>query len=143
MTLDLGAINWLAVFSSMVVYVILGAIVLAPQLPTGKAWMAAAGYEMPGSSGNAPGLLYYIVPGVGAFVACLATALLVQATGTDTLSEGVTLGLVLGIGFAGAVLLVTAAFEINKPSRYVWGLIDASYHVLGILIASVILALWP
>jgi hypothetical protein len=140
-TLDLGAINWLAVFSAMVVYVILGAIVFAPQLPLGKAWMAAGGYEPPGS-GPAPGLLYYIVPGVGALVACLATALLVNATGTDTLAEGITLGLVLGIGYAAAILLVTAAFELNKPGRYVWGLIDSLYHVLGILIASVILALW-
>ena len=50
MTLDLGAINWLAVFSSMVVYVILGAAVFAPQLQLGKAWMAAGAYESPASS---------------------------------------------------------------------------------------------
>jgi hypothetical protein len=141
-TLDFGAINWLAVFSAMVVYVILGAFVFAPQLPLGKAWMAAGAYESP-TSGASAGALFYIVPGLGALASVIATALVVKATGTDTLTEGITLGLVVGIGYAVAILMVTAAFEFTKPSRWVWGLIDALYHLLGIVIASVILALWP
>jgi len=141
MTLDLGAINWIAVFSAMVVYVILGAVVFAPQLPLGKAWMKAGAYQSP-TTGVEAGALFYIVPGLGALVTVIATALIVQATATDTLSEGITLGLVLGIGFAAAILIVTAAFEFTKPQKYVWGLIDALYHLVGIVIASVILALW-
>jgi hypothetical protein len=52
------------------------------------------------------------------------------------------LGLVLGIGFAVPLLITTAAFEFNKPRRFTWGVIDASYHVVGLLIAAIILALW-
>jgi len=141
MTLDLGSINWLAVFSAMVVYVILGAVVFAPQLPIGKAWMAAGAYQSP-TTGAEAGALFYIVPGAGALVTVIATALVAKATATDTLTEGLTLGFVLGIGFAAAILLVTAAFEFSKPAKYVWGLIDAFYHLLGIVIASVILAVW-
>ena len=63
-------------------------------------------------------------------------------TGTDTATEGVVLGLVVGIGYAAAILLTTAAFEFAKPRRWTWGVIDASYHVVGLLIAGIVIALW-
>ena len=72
----------------------------------------------------------------------VATALIAGATGTDMLSEGVALGLLVGIGYAAMITLTTAAFEFSKPRPWTWGFIDASYHVLGLLIAGVMLALW-
>jgi hypothetical protein len=125
----------------MVVYVILGAVVFAPQLPLGKAWMKAGAYQSP-TTGVEAGALFYIVPWLGRAGDGHCDRTDRPATATDTLSEGITLGLVLGIGFAAAILIVTAAFEFTKPQKYVWGLIDALYHLVGIVIASVILALW-
>jgi hypothetical protein len=52
------------------------------------------------------------------------------------------LGLVVGIGYAATILLTTAAFEFAKPRRWTWGVIDASYHVVGLLIAGIVIALW-
>ena len=40
------------------------------------------------------------------------------------------------------IVLTTAAFEFSKPRQWTWGVIDASYHVLGILIAAVIRGCW-
>lgn len=141
MTLDLGAINWLAVIVATVIYFALGAVWFAPQTPIGRAWMSASGYQSP-TTGATSTNLFYIVPVATTFVIVLATALIAGATGTDTLGEGVVLGLVVGIGYATTIVLTTAAFEFSKPRQWTWGVIDASYHVLGMLIAAVILALW-
>jgi hypothetical protein len=139
--IDLGAINWLAVIVATLIYFALGAAWFAPATPLGRAWVSASGYESP-TTGMSSSNLFYVVPVAGALVAVLATALLAAATETDTATEGVVLGLVVGIGYAAAILLTTAAFEFAKPSRWTWGVIDASYHVVGLLIAGVVIAVW-
>ena len=141
MTLDLSAINWLAVIVATVIYFALGAVWFAPQTPVGRAWVAASGYQSP-TTGASSSNLFYIVPAATTFVMVVATALIAGATATDTLTEGVVLGLLVGIGYAAMIVLTTAAFEFSKPRQWTWGVIDASYHVLGLLIATVILALW-
>ena len=141
MTLDLAAINWLAVIVATVIYFALGAVWFAPQTPIGRAWVSAAGYESP-TTGASSSNLFYIVPAATTFVMVVATALIAGATATDTLNEGVVLGLLVGIGYAAMIVLTTAAFEFSKPRQWTWGVIDASYHVLGLLIAAVMLALW-
>lgn len=140
MPLDLAGINWIAIIVATVVYFALGAVMFAPFTPIGRAWVAASGYESP-TSGMSSTNVFYIVPLLTAFVSVLATALLVRAT--DTLGEGVVLGLVVGIGYAAAILLNTASFEFAKPNRSVWGAIDATYHAVGLLLAAVILVLLP
>ena len=140
MTLDLGAVNWLAVIVATVIYFALGAVWFAPQTPIGRTWMAASGYQSP-TTGTSATSLFYIVPAATSFVAVTATALLAIATGTETVTEGIVLGLVVGIGYGAMVLITTAAFEFTKPNRWMWGLIDASYHVVGLVIASIVLTL--
>jgi Protein of unknown function (DUF1761) len=141
MTLDLGAINWLAVIVATLIYFALGAVWFAPQTPIGKAWVAASGYQSP-TTGLASSNLFYLSPLITAFVASVATALLAAATGSDTLSDGIVLGLVIGIGYAATIVLNLAAFEFSKPRQWTWGVIDASYHVVGLLLAAIVLALW-
>lgn len=103
--------------------------------------MSASGYQSP-TSGAASSNLFYFVPAATTFTIAVATAIIASATGTDTVGEGVLLGLVVGIGYAATILLTTAAFEFSKPRQWTWGVIDASYHVVGLLITGVILALW-
>jgi uncharacterized protein DUF1761 len=141
MTLDLSAVNWLAVIVATVIYFALGAVWFAPQTPIGRAWVAASGYQSP-TTGASSSNLFYIVPAATTFVMVVATALIAGATETDTLTEGVVLGLLVGIGYAAMITLTTAAFEFSKPRPWTWGVIDASYHVIGLLIAGVMLALW-
>ena len=141
MTLDLGAINWLAVLVATLIYFALGAVWFAPATPIGKAWMEASGYQSP-TTGVASSNLFYIAPIIATSIASVATALLAQATGADTLADGVVLGLVVGIGYAATISLNVAAFEFSKPRQWTWGVIDASYHVVGLLIAAIVIALW-
>jgi hypothetical protein len=141
MTLDLGAINWLAVIIATLVYFLLGAVWFAQQTPIGRAWASAAAYESP-TSGVASSNLFYLTPLITAFVASVATALIVEATGADTFGDGLVLGLVIGIGYAATIVLNLAAFEFSKPRQWTWGLLDASYHLVGLVVAAVILAVW-
>lgn len=141
MTFDLGAINWLAVIVATVVYFLLGAVWFAPQTPIGRAWVSASGYQSP-TSGVASSNLFYLSPVITSFVAVVATALLAQATGVDTLADGIVLGLVVGLGYAATIVLSVATFEFSKPRQWIWGVVDASYHVIGLLVTAVILALW-
>ena len=140
MPIDLGGVNWLAVISATAVYFALGAAWFAPATPIGRAWMKAAAYESP-TSGTASTSLFYVIPAVTCLVMVIALALLAAALGVESVGEGITLGLVIGIGFAVPLLLTTAAFEFQKPQPFTWGLIDASYHAVGLAITGAIIGL--
>lgn len=140
MSFDLGGINWLAVVIGTVVYFLLGAVWFAPATPIGRAWVKAAAYESP-TSGTQSTNVFYVFPLVTCLVMVIAVALLAQATGVGNLGDGIVLGLVVGIGFAVPLLLQVAAFEFKKPQQWTWGVIDASYHAVGLLAAGAIIGL--
>jgi len=68
--------------------------------------------------------------------------MLARATGSDTIGEGVVLGLVVGIGYAVMQWLVAATFEVQKPQPWVWFAINSGYHIIGLLIVGIIVAAW-
>ena len=136
----LGELNWLAVIVAALAYFILGALWYAPPV-MGRTWMAAGGMEMP-TDDRRPGPVIYVVPLVGSVLTAVALGMLAEATGTDTVTEGLVLGIVGAVGFALAIALVTATFESNKPKPMVWGAINAGYHALGIIAAALIIGAW-
>ena len=139
MTLDLlGEVDWLAVIIAAVAYFVIGAVWYAPFL-FGKAWMAAGGMPDP-SEGERPPPTIYLIPLIGSVLSAVALGMLALGTGTDTIGEGVILGLVVGIGFAVSIALVTATFESQKPKPMVWGAITAGYHAVGNLVAAIVIA---
>ena len=140
MSFDLGSINWLAVVIGTLIYFLLGAVWFAPVTPIGKAWVKAAAYESP-TSGTLSTNAFYIIPLVTCLVMVVALALLAEAIAVATLGDGLALGLLVGIGIAVPLLLTTAAFEFKKPQPFTWGVIDASYHALGLAIAGAVIGL--
>jgi hypothetical protein len=136
----LGELNWLAVIVAALAYFVLGALWYAPPV-MGKTWMAAGGMETPAAD-QRPGAGIYVVPLVGSVLSAVALGMLAEATGTDTVGAGFVLGVVVAIGFALAIALVTATFESNKPKPMVWGAINAGYHALGIIVAALIIGAW-
>lgn len=64
-----------------------------------------------------------------------------EASTTDTLGEGIVLGLVTGIGGAAASLYGTDFFDPQKPKPLTTA-INAGYHVVGILIVGAIVGAW-
>ena len=136
----LGDLNWPAVIVAALAYFAIGAVWYAPPV-FGKAWMAAGGMAMP-EAGTRPSPAIYLTPLVGSVLSAIALGMLAKATGTDTLQRGLVLGLVVAIGFAVAISFVTAQFESEKPKPMVWGAVNAGYHVVGNLVAAIIIASW-
>ena len=84
----------------------------------------------------------YAVPLLAYVVMAVAIGLLAAATGTDTLGEGIVLGLVCGVGLSLMHTMVDATFDPNKPQPWTWLAINGGYHALGILIVAIIVAVW-
>jgi hypothetical protein len=140
MTLDvLGDVNWLAVIVAAIVYFALGAVWYAPAV-FGKAWMRSSSYQMP--EGESPGASFYIVPFITCLIGTIAVAMLTAATGSETVGEGIVVGLVAGLGIAGSALVVTGYFDPQKAEPMVWVAVVTGYHLVGITLAAVILAIW-
>jgi hypothetical protein len=135
----LGDLNWLAVAVAAIAYFVLGAVWYARPV-FGRMWAEAGGLEMP--EGQRPNPVVFLTPLIGSALSAIALAMIAELTGTDTLGEGITLGIVVAVGFALTISLVTAVFESNKPSRMTWGAVNAGYHVAGNLIAAVIVSVW-
>jgi uncharacterized membrane protein len=136
----LSDLNWLAVLVAALAYFALGALWYAPPV-FGKMWMAAGGMAMP-EAGTRPSPAIYLTPLVGSVLSAIALGMLAEATDTETLQQGIALGLVVAIGFAVSITFVTAQFESEKPKPMVWGAVNAGYHVVGNLVAAIIIASW-
>lgn len=135
---QLEDLNWLAVVVAGVAYFALGAIWYMPAM-FGRAWMRAGGIQMEGQRQSSA---MYVAPLVTCLIAAVATGMLALATATNTYGEGVVLGLVVGVGYAVTVSAVNALFDPQKPQQGVWFVINGGYHLVGLLIASVIIAVW-
>lgn len=140
MTLDvIGDLNWLAVVVAAVAYFALGALWYAEPV-FGKAWMRALDWQPPPD--YKPGPMLYVVPAITCLISAIAIATIAAASATDTLVEGVVLGLVAGIGLACAAVFVVAFFDPKKSHAMTYAAITGGYHVVGLLIASIIVAAW-
>lgn len=141
MTFDLGSLNWIAVIVGAAIYFILGALWYSPPL-FARPWQAAIGWD---ESRQPPQTnpVTYVVPAALYLIAAIAIGLIAKATGTDTLAEGVTLGLITGIGFAVPMVGVEATFDPNKPKPLTWFAITAAYHLVGFVILGVAVGIWP
>lgn len=132
---DLGAINWLAVLIATVIYFIVGGLWFAP-FAFEKFWDQGLGFNRP--EGWKPGQKYYVVPFLGCLAVTLATALLLKATGTQSLADALTLGLIVAIGYAVATTGVMAVSP-TTPKPALLAAVVGSYHVVGIVIVTAVL----
>lgn len=137
MILDLfGELNWLAILVATLAWFAFSAIWYSIP-PLSKAWANAARVD---TSGEGPPLALLFIPTlIGYFVTTVAIGLLVAATGADSLGDGLTLGVVLGIGFGMVGALVSQVYE-SKGSSYF--LINGLNAVLAYAIVAAILSVW-
>jgi hypothetical protein len=136
----LGQLNWLAVIVGGVIYFALGALWYSNVL-FARPWQRAIGWD---ATQQPPQMnpLTYVVPGLAYIVMAVATGMIAKATGTDTLGEGIALGLIIGIGYALASSLVAAFFTPNSPQPMVLFAITGAYNLIGFLIMAVIVSVW-
>lgn len=135
----LGDLNWWAVVVATIAYFALSMVWYA-DFAFGRAWQRAAGWDL--SPPEKVGVSTYAVPLATCFVITLVTAVIGAASDTDTIMEGVLLGLVIGAGIALPVRFVTGAYDMTKPAPVTFAAIGAGYHVVGLTLAGAILGLW-
>ena len=131
-----GELNWLAVVVATIAWFAFSAIWYSIP-PLSKAWANAAGVD---TSGDGPPLALLFIPTlIGYFVTTIVIGLLVAGVGAETVSDGVALGVVLGIGFGMVGALVNQVYE-SKGSTYF--LINGLNAVIAFAIVGAILAVW-
>jgi biotin transporter BioY len=132
--------NWLAILCASVAYFVLGFVWYS--LLFGKIW-AAEQVRHCGGEGSAPAKREFVgmllANFISNFVASAAIAYLLHRTGTVDLQHALKLGAGLAVGFSITTLTIVHVWE--KKSTKVW-MIDASYHLIGCLIAAAILVSW-
>jgi len=137
--MSLGELNWLAVIVGALVYFALGALWYSPPV-LGRPCMRSIGWDPErGATGSA---MTYLVPIVAYLAMAVGVGLLATATGSDTLGEGIVLGLIVGVLLSLTHTFVDASFDPMKPEPWTWFAINGTYHALGLIIVAVIVSIW-
>ena len=130
--LDLfGELDWLRVVLAAVAYFILGSLWYANFL-FGKQYRAAIGAEE-----GPPPVAAMVANAVAWFIAAMVLGLIVVGLGTDTVVDGIVLGLVVSIGFIGTNRVVGRMYGADNPKLMP---INAPYTLLGYALMGAILA---
>lgn len=132
--------NWLAIIVAAIAYYALGAIWFS--LLFGKQWMALNGIPEPTPEKKEemkklmmPMLLKSLVMSL---VLAAAIGLISMSIGVHLAGGGFRLGLALSA--VGIIPLIMADMYLMKPLK-LW-FIDSGYHIVGITLMSVIIAVW-
>jgi hypothetical protein len=131
--------NWLAIAVSALAYFALGGLWYSALF--GKTWIKAAGIDMnnPDARKGAGGIMVLTL--ILEFVICTALAVLISRMMlTGGVLSGIKLGLLTGVCFSAIVIYISYLYQ-KKPM--VLTMIDGGYHILGNIIAAVILCSWP
>ena len=136
MILDyLGDLNWLAVIVAAVAWFAFSAIWYSVP-PLSNAWLRAAKV----TPGDGPPLVALLVPTfIGYLVTTVVIALIARAVGASELIDGLTLGIVLGIGFG---LIGAAVVQIYEQKGGSYWLINGINAIIAYSIVSIIVTVW-
>jgi hypothetical protein len=136
----LSQLNWAAVAVGAVIYFALGAVWFTPPV-FGRAWQRSIGWD-PTRQPPPMTKARLVGPLIAYLLAAVATGWLAVATGSDTATEGVLLGVVVGVGFGLALTAVDTVFDPNRPQPVVWFVITGAYHLLGLLAVALLVSVW-
>jgi hypothetical protein len=125
----------LGVIVIAVIYFFLGAIWYSKIL-FGNMWMESIG-KTEDELEMKP--INFIVSFIIAFIMALFLAIVLELIGAINLINGVLIGLVIWIGFVATFGLYDVLYQDKNFKTYI---IDILYHLMGLLIAGIILGLW-
>ena len=139
MTVPNVDVNYLAVFVSAIVSMILGSLWYSPLL-FGNAWMKLSGAKKDMNKAKAKGMIgSYLAMFIGVLLTAFILAHFVQYVTASSFFEGMQAGVWLWLGFIAPVLLGSMLWE-GKPFRYY--LINVIYHLINLAVMGGILAVW-
>jgi hypothetical protein len=131
-------LNWLAIAVATLAYFILGALWYS--MLFAKQWIKGTGIDpnAPGAKSGAGGIMFMTL--ILEFIICIGLGVLVYRLNlAGPWMSGLKLGLFTGICFSGTVIAISYLYQ-KKNSL---SLIDGGYHLVGSIIASIILCIWP
>jgi hypothetical protein len=104
--------------------------------PLSNAWLRAAKV----TPGDGPPLVALLVPTfIGYLVTTVVIALIARAVGASELIDGLTLGIVLGIGFG---VIGAAVVQIYEQKGGSYWLINGINAIIAYSIVSIIVTVW-
>lgn len=132
-------LNWLAILVAALAYFMLGAIWYSKAL-FGKLWIKSTGIDMsrPDAKKGVGGIMAFTF--LLEFVTCIGLGILVNRLMLNGVTSGIKWGLFTGVCFSAIAISISYLYQ-SKPT--VLSVIDAGYHIVGSVIATVILCVWP
>jgi hypothetical protein len=131
----IGDLNWLAIIVATIVAFMLGGLWFSPVLFANQ-WVAALGKtkEELGKPAPAMAMSFFTT-----LVTAISIAILISRLPNLSLGGGVRLGLLLGIGIYAAGTASDYAFTNWARKLF---LIQAGYHVVMLVVMTVIITVW-
>lgn len=126
--------NWWQLLLAVIVYFAVGSVWYSPVL-FAKVWAQELGKKM-GDMGDAQTAM--LVTFGAMIVLVLVEAYIVEATGTAGAWRGAYLGAKLWLGFTATTALINNVFQGSSKKLFA---IDQGYHLVGMVLAGLILAL--
>lgn len=126
--------GWVVLLATLV-YFILGALWFTPLF--GKYYDLALGFDR--QKDYKWPAIYYLSPFVNSLVVSIATAMLVHLLKIERLADAVALGLIVGVGYAGAISFNNAVNPVT-PRPLLYGAVTGGYHVVGITLVAMVVS---
>jgi hypothetical protein len=134
----LSNLNWLHILVATIAYFMLGAVWYSFLFQ--KKWIEYQGIDMSNPDAKKGAGALMALSFVGFFVVCTGLAILALKINLQNgVSSGVKLGLTTGVCFSAAAISITYLY-VKKPIGLHF--IDGLYHVVGQIIAAVIICAW-
>ena len=130
-------LNWLHILVAAIAYFLLGAIWYSPLF--GKRWIAYQKIDMNVPEAKKGAATIMVFSFIIMFLTTIGLAVLVFRLELEEAMSGIKLGLFTGRLFSAAAISISYLY-VKKPLGL--HLIDGLYHVLGQVIAAVILCIW-
>jgi predicted RND superfamily exporter protein len=134
MIFQLTLISWTGVLLAFVAYFVLGAAWYMFLFP--KAYKRSLGKEHDTLQNTSP--IFIAGPALCTFIVTLTAAMLIYALNIDNYASAVEFAMLIGFGFLVANT-VNIAINPNIPRPILYGAITGTYHLVGIILACVII----
>ena len=132
----LANINWISVLLAFVVYFILGAVWFT--LLFSKQYKVSLGKENDQQKNVAP--VFIIGPALCCLVITMASAVLMYTLQINSIGHAIQFAILVGVGYLVANT-VNIAINPNIPKPLYYSFISGTYHLVGIVIVTVILVM--
>ena len=130
----ISSLNWFGVLLAYVPYFLLGAIWFTVLFK--KQYAISLGRENEQQQNLAP--IFIVGPALCMLVITLTSALLLNALAINSYQGALLFGLIVGVGYLVANT-VNIAINPNIPRPLLYGAISGAYHLVGIVLVSLML----